>query len=64
LVEPELRAPEYGPPVLRASGRVAVRYLPAAQTVNRVRRARRLAAGAFGPLRRLGISLTARRGYV
>jgi len=41
-----------------------VRYLPAAPTVNRVRRARRLAAGALRPLRRLGISLTARRGYV
>ena len=63
-VEPELRAPESGPPVFRASGRVGVRCLLAALTVNRLRRAHRLAAGALRPHFKAGISLTDRRGYV
>jgi hypothetical protein len=62
-VEPELRAPESGPPVFRARGRVAVCWLLAAPTVNRLRRVHRLALGAFGPLRGR-VSLTAGRGYV
>jgi len=63
-VEPELRAPESGPPVFRASGRIAVTCLLVVLTVNRLRRARRLAVGALRPPSRPGISLTARRGYV
>jgi hypothetical protein len=41
--------------VSRASGGAAVRYFLAALTVNQVRRAHRLDAGAFGPLHSPGI---------
>jgi hypothetical protein len=48
-VEPELQAPGSGPPVFCASGFVTVCYLLAVLIVNRLRRAHRLALGAFGP---------------
>jgi|SRR5580693_2012972 hypothetical protein len=60
-VEPELRAPESGPPVSQASGRAVVCYLLAGLIVNRLRHGHLLAPGALRPLLMPGISLTARR---
>jgi hypothetical protein len=64
-VEPELQAPESGPPASQASGRVVVCYLLTVLIVNRLRHGHRLAAGALRPPFNAGYFATARRkGYV